>query len=285
MTFFKTLAETSNNAILDCFNDSFSDYSIPFRLTIKQLESKIQMENINLELSIGAFQNEHLIGFVLHGDRLIDDNRVAYNAGTGVRPTYRGNRLTQEMYNYIIPILQDRKIQNVTLEVISNNIPAIKSYESVGFEYQRDLACYSGELTSTKIDDSIDIIETDDVMTGIKQSILDIRPSWQNTKESILNLGTNARCFLAQLDQKIVGFCILNGSNNRILQIGVDRPHRNNGIGSALLSYIKENISKQTSIINVDTSNEATNSFFLKSGLELLLTQKEMIMPLSLTDE
>ena len=87
---FDNLSEINNKDILDCFNLSFSDYSIPFKLNLEQLENKLRNENINKDISVGAFNKNKLVGFVLHGDRIKDRNRIAYNAGTGVIPTQRG---------------------------------------------------------------------------------------------------------------------------------------------------------------------------------------------------
>ena len=122
----KTLSQTSNQDILNCFNLSFSDYSIPFKLKLDQLVTKITTENINREISIGVFRKQKLIGFVLHGDRKVGGIKKAYNAGTGVIPTERGCALTKRMYEFIKPKLKREAFDEIVLEVISNNIPAIK---------------------------------------------------------------------------------------------------------------------------------------------------------------
>ena len=126
---FQNLREIENEEILDCFNLSFSDYSIPFKLSLKQLETKLRTENINKDISIGTFIRNKLIGFVLHGDRIEGVNRIAYNAGTGVIPIERGQKLTRRMYDYIMPTLSKNKFSEVALEVISDNIPAVQQKE------------------------------------------------------------------------------------------------------------------------------------------------------------
>ena len=82
-----TTLETSNiEDILSVFNSSFSDYSIPLQLNISQLKSKIEVDHVDLSLSVGAFENEKLVGFVLHGTSILNGEKVAYNGGTGVIP-------------------------------------------------------------------------------------------------------------------------------------------------------------------------------------------------------
>src|SRR5258706_13798692 len=116
MTGFQTLENTNKIDLLEAFNRSFSDYIVPLSLTYDQFESKIQIDRIDLELSIGAFENNKLIGFILHGFDVINDQNVAYNAATGVIPEKRGNRLTAKLYEYILPQLRAKKANKIQLE-------------------------------------------------------------------------------------------------------------------------------------------------------------------------
>lgn len=141
MVEIKTLSKISSPELLDCFNLAFSDYLIPMKLTLEQLETKLKTENINREVSVGAFKEKKLVGFVLHGDRNFGKIRRAYNGGTGVIPAERGHGLTKRMYDFILPILESNAFEEVVLEVISNNIPAIKSYQKIGFKPIRNLSC------------------------------------------------------------------------------------------------------------------------------------------------
>ncbi|PZO22830.1 MAG: GNAT family N-acetyltransferase, partial [Flavobacteriaceae bacterium] len=48
---FQTLEKSSTEEILEVFNSSFSDYIVPFRLTLPQLEGKITNDSVRMELS------------------------------------------------------------------------------------------------------------------------------------------------------------------------------------------------------------------------------------------
>ncbi|MEJ2113072.1 MAG: GNAT family N-acetyltransferase, partial [Flavobacteriaceae bacterium] len=99
----RTLAGIDNIKILTVFNESFSDYFVPFRLTEDQLKSKIIADKIDLELSVGVFENGKLIGFILNGFDFINNQNVVYNGGTGVIPEKRGLGLTKQMYIFNLP--------------------------------------------------------------------------------------------------------------------------------------------------------------------------------------
>lgn len=83
------------------FQFLISDYIIPLFLIREQLEHKIETISIKLELSVGAFEDDQLIASILFGYELIDNLRIAFNAGTGVIPIKRGSRLTRKLFEYV----------------------------------------------------------------------------------------------------------------------------------------------------------------------------------------
>ncbi|MEM8927929.1 MAG: GNAT family N-acetyltransferase [Bacteroidota bacterium] len=261
--------------ILNCFNTAFSDYLIPLQLSLEQLETKLHTESIAKGISVGAFKENILIGFVLHGQRTIDGIPTAYNAGTGVIPKERGQGITQKMYEFIKPILKQRRFQEVYLETISTNTPAIISYEKIGFEAIRGLSCFKGKPNIPKVNKYIKIKEVKEVRFDALPQFGEIRPTWQNSKETILRMGT-ARYFLALKGDGICGYCILNHMNNRILQIAVKKEYRNGSIGTSLLNYLTNKISEPISIINVDDAFKPTLCFFEKRNMKKTLSQIEM---------
>jgi ribosomal protein S18 acetylase RimI-like enzyme len=162
------------------------------------------------------------------------------------------------------------------LEVISNNIPAIKSYEGIGFKQVRDVVCFRGEIDINSFNQDIKIKQVEPPNFDELDELVEIEPTWQNSKETILNIGKNSLCFLAILDDHVCGFVIINSSSNRLLQIAVKQEKRNQGIGSALLNHIKDQVSPTISIINIDSSFESTLGFFESRNLGRFLVQREM---------
>lgn len=145
----KTLEGISSQEILEVFNHSFSDYFIPFKLTHEQLVDKMKADRTDLSLSVGAFENDKLVAFILHGFDTINNEKIVYNGGTGVIPENRGAGLTKQMYSFILPLLKKKGIHKLLLEVISNNVQAIKSYKKSGFKVKRTLTCYKGTIKIT----------------------------------------------------------------------------------------------------------------------------------------
>lgn len=272
----RNLSHTDNTTLLNCFNISFSDYVIPFRLNLPQLETKLRTESVDKSISIGAFRGDQLIGFVLHGQRRIDDVQVAYNGGTGVIPEERGQKITRKMYEFILPILKQRGFEEVVLEVISTNTPAISSYDKIGFKEIRHLSCFKGKPLVRETNRHIRIEEVKAVHFDEVLQFGEIEPTWQNSKATILELGNAVRYFLAFNGDAIYGYCFLNNANHRILQIAVKKELRNGLIGSSLLHAIGHAIRGPISIINVDDGFRSTLDFFEKRDMKKTLGQLEM---------
>ena len=277
---FKTLEQIDNKSILECFNLAFSDYYVPLKLNVQQLNNKIHSENIDKEISVGAFRNGKLIGLILHGKRNTNHYNIAYNAGTGVIPGERGNALTLKMYEYIYPVLKSNNVTEIHLEVISQNIPAIKSYSKYGFKKVRSLNCFKGNIEIKNYNPDVSIKVEQAIEQVTIQNLQEVKPSWQNSLETIKNL-KDAVYIRADYKAELAAYCILNRSNNRIIQIAVDQKYRNQLIASTILKYIKDHYNAASSIINVDSSYENLTHFFENRNMKFFLQQDEMKLKLT----
>ena len=276
----RSLKGIDNKEIAEVFNTSFADYFIPLELTAEQIMSKMWADKIDLRLSVGAFKNGKLVAFILHGLDTIGSEKVVYNGGTGVIPQERGQGLTQQMYRFILPILVERGIHKVVLEVITKNMPAIKSYEKSGFIVRRELFCYKGEVHINKANGDIVVKRMVSYPWKRLELFWDTQPTWQNSKNT-LEILTNNAVFGAYLKNQLVGYISFNPTSFRIQQLAVHKDHRKRGVAKRLVLELKESYGKAMAVINVDKTASALNAFFLNIGLDNHLAQYEMEMALS----
>jgi ribosomal protein S18 acetylase RimI-like enzyme len=280
MTTLQTLENISTKRLLEVFNLSFSDYIIPVCLTQEQLEDKIKSESIKLELSVGAFEDNQLIAFILHGYDLINNLKIVYNAGTGVIPTKRGNKLTTKLYDYVLPLLHKNRIDKVLLEVITTNETAIKTYKNIGFKIVREFNCYKGSMNLTNANNSFEIRELE-VYDWLKfTSFWDLKPSWQNSITAVEKLKKFNISIGLYENEKLVGYTIFNPKTKRIHQLSVDKNYRKRGIGRQLLEYISSNYGRDISIINVDNASKDTLKFMTDIEMKTFIKQYEMELTL-----
>ncbi|SEL49306.1 Ribosomal protein S18 acetylase RimI [Aquimarina amphilecti] len=272
----KTLEGINKKDILNVFNESFSDYFIPFRLTEEQLISKMLADKTDLSMSVGVFENENLIAFILHGFDIINNKNVLYNGGTGVIPEKRGVGLTKKMYHFILPVLKEKRIDTLQLEVIIKNIQAINSYEKSGYQIERKLICYKGKASVLNINNDIVIKVLEDYNWDLMQSFWDIHPTWQNSKNVLDELKNINVSLGAYIDSKLIGYIIYNPSNKRLHQIAISKDFRNKNIASTLIKELIKTYGNEFSVINVDKKSKPVHTFFENIGLENNLEQLEM---------
>jgi ribosomal protein S18 acetylase RimI-like enzyme len=273
---FNTLKGIETKDILHVFNESFSDYFIPFQLTEEQLDSKMLADKVNLNLSVGVFENGNLIAFILHGFDKINSEKIIYNAGTGVIPKKRGSGFTKQMYHFILPVLKEKGINKLFLEVIAENIQAIKSYEKSGYKIERELSCYKGEISISNINNNLEINKLQDYNWNLMQSFWDISPTWQNSNNVVNELRNTNISLGAYIKNQLVGYIIYNPNNKRLQQIAINKNFRQRKIASTLMWKLIEKYGNTFSIINVDKSSKSVNTFLTKIGFEKNLEQLEM---------
>jgi len=272
------LVNRSKEEIIEVFNNSFADYLVPLQLNAEQFDLKCKTDQVDLNYSLGIEDKGRLVGFILNGLDDINGKGVLYNAGTGVIPEYRGMGIVKQLYNYLIPKLSN--IDYLSLEVITDNIPAIKAYEKVGFDIYRHLHCYKGSLPLLNTVPEVNILVSDNYDWDLFKSFWDWDPSWSNSISALNRLKSSNILIVAQHGQKVIAYLVYNPLTKRIQQFAVDKTQRNKGMGSALLAYLAEHYDKQVGIINVDARYDESNEFLKKKGFEKYISQYEMVMPL-----
>ena len=265
-----------SNKIINTFNESFSDYFIPFSFTEEQLIAKMKADKTDLDLSVGVFENERLIAFILHGLDTINGQKIAYNGGTGVIPEKRGSGLTKQMYRFGLSVLKKKEIDKIVLEVLSKNIQAIKSYEKCGFKATRELICFKGIFRPSKLNEEVEIKTLQNYEWNSMESFWDIKPTWQNSKNTVSALRLDNCSFGAYIKDQLVGYVIYNPKSQRIQQIATNKNFRKEGIATTLIAELSKKYGNVFSIINVDKKAKSTILFFESVGFENYIEQLEM---------
>ncbi|WP_286390764.1 GNAT family N-acetyltransferase [Myroides marinus] len=245
---------------------------------MEQLKDKIRAEGIDLTISVGAFCNKELVGFILHAK----NNNYLYNSATGVLPSFRGNNLTNKMYDYAIPLFKSFNMRKINLEVVSSNETASKSYRKIGFKKWRVVNCVKG-ITNVKSSKSEEIEGLQINSLPYYEYLIsfaekDIIPTWENNEFCIHNFETTLTIRKATINgNTTVGYLIFDPRYNKILQIWVKESYRRKGIASFMVKELIGN-DKNFTITNIDGQNFGIHSFFKSIGGEPYLEQVEMEM-------
>jgi ribosomal protein S18 acetylase RimI-like enzyme len=275
----KTLEETTFEEITAAFNAAFSDYFFTIKFSRKQLEEKLSTEGGRFDLSVGVFEDGKLVAFILHFIDVKNGEKYIYNGGTGVIPAYRGNKLTSKMYDFITPILNSINIDKMSLEVLTQNIPAIRIYQQQGFKIQREVCCFSGQLNqrnANKLVEKFNIVTLKTVNWNLLQTFWDYEPTWQNSIMTINKLQEQVSFIGIQKDNDILGYLIYNPKLKRVHQMAIAKTHRNLGLGNGLLNHIYQLEKEKISFLNIDSRMESFKYLLEKRGFVNYTNQYEM---------
>jgi len=275
----RTLPGNNYEELLNAFNLAFSDYFIPVSVGIEQFTTKLESHNIDLSLSVGAYEDNKLVGFILHGVTPYINNRIIYNLGTGVIPSARGEKLTSKMYEHILPDLIESGCEQVQLEVVTKNAAAIKSYLNSGFSISRELSCYKGIITKGSVNQEYIYKNIEKIHWDKLMSFWDTNPTIQNSPELVKNRFNELTIIGAYSNRELIGYVIYNPKEKSVMQLAVDAKYRNRGVATSLLRNLNE--ANSITILNIDKQQEAINQFIKRIGMAVFIEQYELTLPLN----
>lgn len=276
----RTLTSTSIQELCACYNDAFSDYVLPFKLTESALQELMLVRRVRLELSVGAFIGNQLVGLILMGSDERDGKRISYNSGTGVIPAYRRNKVISKLYEAVIPVLRNEKMECNVLEVIMDNTKAFNLYAKVGYTVLRELHSFHGKMNEVEQKQRYDVVTLQKNDWENFKLFWDWNPSWQHDSSAVEKLGKNTVTIGIVDHSVLTGYLIYYPATKRVFQFAVHKNFRNKGVATELFRYISEQYSDDAGIINVDGGAKATIAFLEGLGLEGFVKQYEMILEL-----
>lgn len=265
-----SLADTAFDQIIECFLASFENYFVELPTDKDYYKKRWAMAKVDLALSYGMFDQDKLVGFIINAVDQRNGERIAFNTGTGVLPAYRGNKITKWIYRHALVDLKRNGISKCALEVIKENVIAIKSYESIGFKITRNYKCFKGQLNvqGPALDDPFRLEKAQPNWDDLLQ--LDLY-SWDNQKETIAR--GNYDYFQVWNKDTPESYFIIDSETGYIAQFDSFSPTKDSW-DRLFLSI--QSISETIKINNVDESLEQKISFLNQLGLTNTVDQYQM---------
>ncbi len=270
----KSLENIPFSEIISCFLKAFENYFVKMPLDHEYYKQRWEMAKVNFNLSYGIFDDGILVGFIINAIDKRNHQVIAFNTGTGVLPKYRGQGIVKTIYTYAIPELLKHGVSRCRLEVIKENIAAIKAYERVGFKINKHYKCYSGsiELRNKLEDFHLKQVDIDDFnWNAINQGAY----SWDNQIETIKS--ETYKYYVVLVDGIWNAYFVINVDNGYLAQFDVIINSESNWF--RLFTAI-ERISSTVRINNVNEALVDKMKFLSQIGLENTVDQYEMEMGL-----
>ncbi len=130
MFIYDTLENIGIETLHETFLNAFSDYQVKMNLPLFKFQHMLQRRGYVPKVSIGAFNNETLVGFVLNGVRNWDGKLTAYDTGTGIIEAYRKQGITSNMLLNVRQLFRQMGVEQYLLEVIQSNTSALQLYKN-----------------------------------------------------------------------------------------------------------------------------------------------------------
>jgi len=264
----KPLSGIDPEIIWNGFSKAFADYEVQINRT--QFMALIKRRGFDPDVSFAAFEGkDNIIAFTLNGTGTFNGIPTAYDTGTGTVKEHRGKGLATRIFEYSIPFLKERKLQQYLLEVLQHNTGAVSVYRKLGFEVTREFNYFvqksTGVIPGPYIDGTpFSVRQTDPVAAAATEEFADFAPSWQNS--------------YAYEEDKMLGYIIIEPASGDIPQFAVAREWRRNGIGSLLLrEALRLNQSEIVKIVNADIQCESITGFLKSKNIQVTGKQYEMI--------
>lgn len=274
---YKLLKNMEIEAIHRAYTDAFSDYQVPMVLPLSKFAKMLERRGFAQEMSMGAFADEELVGFVLNGARMWNAKRTAYNLGTGVIKPYRRQGVSNRMLRELLQLLKEKEMEQYLLEVITTNRAAVELYTKQAFEITREFWCFRAKKAQLPHVNSHPVEYADRIDGSGLADFWDLVPSWQNSIDSIQAVSESFIYACVKREDTLIGYGIVDRITGEIPHIAVDPKFRNRGVGTSLLSgLLQQTDSSDIHILNIEV--QRTNpAFFHRLGFENFATQYEMV--------
>ena len=163
---YRSLSFVSYEEIHEAFEKAFSDYIVPFSMSLNELVYMIERRGFNADISFGAFYKDELVGFTLNGIGNREGKLTAYDTGTGVVKEHRKKGIAKQIFLESLPVLKNNNVEQYLLEVIDSNKPAIDLYKKMGFQETRKFdyqVINKNSLNLNQSNSSVKIMEVENI--------------------------------------------------------------------------------------------------------------------------
>jgi len=279
----KSLKGVAVETVHRAFTEAFSDYEVQVGIPLEKFLEMMKTRDLKLEYSLGAFEDERLVSFIVCGYREIDGARYCYDGGTGTVGEFRRKGLGSALAGELIKDLKKRGIDYFVLEVLENNKPAIELYKKHGFAVTRRLECYECAKSSLATASAREFIVGEDKSKYENlecAKYLTFTPSWQNARTSILNSFDKYDFLSLARDGQIIGYGIVHKSAGDILQMGVLDEWKDRGLEKVIVGALAEKTGgEKLKALNIP-ENDYSGKKLKEMGFTNFISQFEMSLKL-----
>lgn len=168
-------------------NRGFTGYFVPIELSLAGFMSMVHVDGLDLSQSRVIWQGEQALGVALIARR----GWTSRLAGMSLIPEARGQGIGTACMVQLLTEARARGDRSMVLEVIEQNIPAVRLYQGCGFRIERKLCSYSGSFPELVNNSNVEKLQEVDIRLAA-QAVTTYGLSnlpWQISGESLAQHG------------------------------------------------------------------------------------------------
>lgn len=282
----KILDGVSIEQIHEAFSSAFSDYTEPFSMSVPQLAYQLERRGYDATLSFGEFEDGRITGFILNGLGDWGGIATAYDAGTGVRPEYRGQGVATRIFDASLPVLRKHGIRQYLLEVIRTNTGAVNLYRKSGFTVSREFDYWTAEPGKVRhgtpgLPAGCSVGEIHSPDWRALSRFWDFEPSWQNSVDSVTRKLGHITILGAWHREAVVAYACMEKETGDLPHLAVHPAFRRQGLATTLTGQLLEMLRPpEFRVTNTCSNHQPMRAFLTGLGLKPGYGQFEMTLQL-----
>ncbi|MBA3925254.1 GNAT family N-acetyltransferase [Listeria rustica] len=128
------------------WNEAFADYLVPAAMTEASFTARMEKLQQSPHESLIAKVDGEAAAIILTGTRDFTNTRMAWIGGLAVVPRFRKMGISNQLLERLFVSYQEQGVDESRLEVISENIPALRLYQKLGYTQINELIYLTGTL-------------------------------------------------------------------------------------------------------------------------------------------
>ncbi|HOA22642.1 MAG TPA: GNAT family N-acetyltransferase [Aggregatilineales bacterium] len=278
----RPVAAVGQSSFINALNAAYADYFVPIYLTTQSFRDLVERESVRLDASQAALSGDEVVGTGLLGVR---DLR-GWIGGLGVVPASRRKGVARLLMNALIEAGRELGLESIQLEVITQNEPARRLYDSLGFETLRELhvlVCRepTTQLSANQIAPEVRISAEPPARLLPHLAMLPAaRRPWQRELEAHRAALSGLRGLAARTRLgEVVGVCLYRSDSLRhdIVDLAATSPRV--GLATAV-HLLRQSPGATFTYLNV-AEDDPLLPDLLQIGFQTSLSQYEMLLPLT----
>lgn len=177
------LEHLDQNGRAAAFNAVYEDYVMPVNVSAAHVDEHVRSNDINLaESPLWLDDNGAVVGMAMLGIR---EDR-GWVGGFGIAKPYRGRGLSHPLMQEVIDRARSLGLRSISLEVITTNTVAIRTYKRAAFTHRRDLLILVRKPAKlTLAVDTSDVTQVDPAQALANRPSTTVAGSWQHEQTRI----------------------------------------------------------------------------------------------------